>query len=133
MIWPGSATPLAGLLLWVTAGAAAASDESLDEVIVTARKVAEPFFSVPLDIQVISREEIQRSGIDGLQSLAGQVPGLYVEPMWGGANASPTMRGQAHAGDVGAETVGIFIDGVLQANDAGDDASMFDLERIEVI
>ena len=133
MIWPRRATPLAGLLLWVTAGAAGASDESLDEVIVTARKVAEPFFSVPLDIQVISREEIQRSGIDGLQSLAGQVPGLYVEPMWGGANASPTMRGQAHAGDVGAETVGIFIDGVLQANDAGDDASMFDLERIEVI
>ena len=43
------------------------------------------------------------------------------------------MRGQAHPGDVGAETVGIFIDGVLQANDAGDDASMFDLERIEVI
>src|ERR1700689_4061137 len=43
------------------------------------------------------------------------------------------MRGQAHAGDVGAETVGIFIDGILQANDAGDDAAMFDLDRIEVI
>src|SRR6202000_923733 len=44
-----------------------------------------------------------------------------------------TLRGQAHPGDVGAETEGIFIDGVLQANDAGDDAAMFDLERIEVI
>jgi iron complex outermembrane receptor protein len=121
------------LLPLVAASAANAGDDSLDEIVITARKVAEPLSSVPLAIQVISREDIRRSGIDGLASLAGQVPGLYVEPMWGGANASPTMRGQAHPGDVGAETVGIFIDGVLQANDAGDDAAMFDLERIEVI
>jgi iron complex outermembrane receptor protein len=127
------ARPLVWTLLWVAAATAAAGDDVIDEVVVTARKVAEPLSSVPLAIQVISRQEIERSGIDGLVSLAGQVPGLYVEPMWGGTNASPTMRGQAHAGDVGAETVGIFIDGILQANDAGDDAAMFDLDRIEVI
>jgi iron complex outermembrane receptor protein len=121
------------LLLLVAASATRASDDVLDEIVITARKIAEPLSSVPLAIQVISRQEIERSGIDGLLSLSGQVPGLYVEPMWGGGNASPTMRGQAHPGDVGAETVGIFIDGVLQANDAGDDAAMFDLERIEVI
>jgi iron complex outermembrane recepter protein len=121
------------LLMLVAAGSVSASDAALDEIVITARKIAEPLSSVPLSIQVISREEIERSGIDGLLSLSGQVPGLYVEPMWGGANASPTLRGQAHPGDVGAETVGIFIDGVLQANDAGDDAAMFDLERIEVI
>jgi iron complex outermembrane receptor protein len=124
---------LIGLLLSVAASGVMASDDGLDEVVVTARKFAEPISSVPLAIQVITRGEIERAGIDGLQTLAGQVPGLYVEPMWGGGNASPTMRGQAHPGDVGAETVGIFIDGVLQANDAGDDAAMFDLERIEVI
>jgi len=120
------------LLVIATSGARAGEDV-LDEVVVTARKVAEALSSVPLAIQVISRQEIERSGVDGLLSLSGQVPGLYVEPMWGGGNASPTVRGQAHPSDVGAETVGIFIDGVLQANDAGDDAAMFDLERIEVI
>src|SRR5277367_3377383 len=124
---------LTWLLLLVAASAVRASDDELDEIVITARKIAEPLSSVPLAIQVISRQEIERSGIDGLLSLSGQVPGLYIEPMWGGGNASPTMRGQAHPGDVGAETVGIFIDGVLQANDAGDDAAMFDLERIEVI
>jgi iron complex outermembrane recepter protein len=120
-------------LLWAAAHAAAADESTLDEVVVTARKLPEPLSSVPLSVQVISRQDIERAGIDGLMSLSAQVPGLYVEPMWGGISASPTMRGQAHAGDVGAETVGIFIDGVLQANDAGDDAAMFDLERIEVI
>ena len=129
-VWPKAFT---WLRLLLAAGAAAASDDVLDEIVVTARKIAEPLSAVPLAIQAISRQEIERSGIDGLLSLSGQVPGLYVEPMWGGANASPTMRGQAHPGDVGAETVGIFVDGVLQANDAGDDAAMFDLERIEII
>jgi iron complex outermembrane recepter protein len=113
------------------AGANAASD-SLDEVVITARKVAEPLADVPLSIQVITREELQRAGIDGLQTLAGYVPGLYVEPMWGGTNAAPTLRGQSHPGP-GGNTVGVFVDGVLQANVSGDDAAMFDLERIEVV
>src|SRR3984957_1691629 len=111
------ARPVVWTLLWGAAPAAGAGDDVIDEVVDTARKVAEPLSSVPLAIQVISRQEIERSGIDGLVSLAGQVTGLYLEPMWGGTNASPTMRGQAHAGDVGAETVGIFIDGILEHNE----------------
>jgi iron complex outermembrane recepter protein len=87
---------------------------------------------VPLSIQVITHQELERAGIDGLQSLAGIVPGLYVEPMWGGTNAAPTLRGQSHPGP-GGNTVGIFVDGVLQANVSGDDAAMFDLERVEVV
>jgi iron complex outermembrane recepter protein len=101
-------------------------------VVVTARKIAEPLADVPLSIQVITHEELQRAGIDGLQSLAGYVPGLYVEPMWGGTNAAPTIRGQSHPGP-GGNTVGVFVDGVLQANVSGDDAAMFDLERVEVV
>jgi iron complex outermembrane recepter protein len=109
-----------------------AAADSLDEVLVTARKIAEPLADVPLSIQVITREELERAHIDGLQSLAGYVPGLYVEPMWGGSNAAPTLRGQSHPGP-GGNTVGVFVDGVLQANVSGDDAAMFDLERVEVV
>lgn len=112
--------------------AASAGPDALDEVVVTARKVAEPLADVPLSIQVITGQDLQRAGIDGLASLAGFVPGLYVEPMWGGTNAAPTLRGQAHPGP-GGNTVGVFVDGVLQANVSGDDAAMFDLERVEVV
>src|ERR1700733_885689 len=106
--------------------------ESLAKIVVTARKIPEPLANVPLSIQVITRQELQRAGVDGLQSLAAIVPGLYVEPMWGGTNAAPTLRGQSHPGP-GGNTVGVFVDGVLQANVAGDDAAMFDLERVEVV
>ncbi len=122
-----------GLLLAV-AGVALAdpADDLLDEVIVTARKIAEPLAAVPISMQVITREELERSGIDGLQSLSRIVPGFYVEQMWGNSNSQPTIRGQAHPGP-GGNTVGIYVDGVLQLNNAGDDASMFDLERVEVL
>jgi iron complex outermembrane receptor protein len=121
----------AGALLVVCATVNAASDP-LEAILVTARKIDEPLSDVPLSVQVVSREELQRAGIDGLMSLAGVVPGLYVEPMWGGTNAAPTLRGQAHPGP-GGNTVGVFVDGVLQANVSGDDAAMFDLERVEVV
>jgi iron complex outermembrane receptor protein len=121
-------------LLLAASGIAVADPaaDSLDEIIVTARKVAEPLADVPLAIQVITRQELERSGIDGLQSLSGYVPGLYVEQMWGNSNSQPTIRGQAHPGP-GGNTVGIYVDGVLQRNNDGDDSSMFDLERVEVL
>ena len=61
---------LTWMLLYVLAGTVNAGDDSLEEVVVTARKLPEALDSVPLAIQVISRQEIQRSGIDGLVSLA---------------------------------------------------------------
>jgi iron complex outermembrane recepter protein len=125
---------LALSILIAAAGSASANAaaDSLDEIVITARKIAEPLSDVPLSIQVITREELQRARIDGLQSLAAYVPGLYVEPMWGGTNAAPTLRGQSHPGP-GGNTVGVFVDGVLQANVSGDDAAMFDIERVEVV
>jgi iron complex outermembrane recepter protein len=121
-----------GLLLCAPLVLRGSPVDDLDEVLVTARKLAEPLTGVPLSIQVVDREELERAGIDGLASLAGSVPGLYVEPMWGGSNAQPTLRGQSHPGP-GGNTVGVFVDGVLQAVDNGDDATMFDLERVEVV
>ena len=118
--------------LLVFGATVSAASDPLEAILVTARKIAEPLSDVPLSVQVVSREELQRAGIDGLQSLAAVVPGLYVEPMWGGSNAAPTLRGQAHPGP-GGNTVGVFVDGVLQANVSGDDAAMFDLERVEVV
>jgi iron complex outermembrane recepter protein len=127
------ANPALPILIVIACGAGLnAAADSLDEVVVTARKIAEPLADIPLSIQVISREELQRARIDGLQTLAAYVPGLYVEPMWGGTNAAPTLRGQSHPGP-GGNTVGVFVDGVLQANVSGDDAAMFDLERVEVV
>jgi iron complex outermembrane recepter protein len=109
-----------------------AAPTNLDEIVVTARKEREALADVPLAIRVVSAQELRRAGIDDLQTLSSQVPGLYFESSWGGSNAAPTLRGQAQPNQ-GGSNVGVFVDGVYQANNTGVDASMLDLERIEVV
>jgi len=94
--------------------------------------VSESLTDVPLAMHVLTGEELRRAGIDGMQSLAEEVPGLYFESMWGGSNAAPTIRGQAQPNQ-GGGNVGVFVDGVYQANNTGLDTSMLDLDRVEVV
>ena len=102
------------------------------EIVVTARKIIEPLADVPLAIQVISREDLRQLGVDGLQALSAQVPGFYFESSFGGSPSSPTLRGQTQPNQ-GGSNVGIFVDGVYQANNAAVDASMLDVDRMEVV
>jgi iron complex outermembrane receptor protein len=108
------------------------ANESLDQVVVTARRQAEAVATVPLSMEVITADDLRRDGIDGLQSLASHVPGLYFESGWGGIGSAPTIRGQAQPSQAG-DNVGVFVDGVYQANSASVDTSLLDVERIEVI
>jgi len=119
-------------LFIIGTNAAAAELPALQEVTVTARKESEALSDVPLAIHVIGGKELGDRGIDSLQSLAAGVPGLYFEAGWGGEDSAPVLRGQAQPSQAG-DNVGIFVDGVYQSNSFGVDASMLDLERIEIV
>ncbi|HXN10789.1 MAG TPA: TonB-dependent receptor plug domain-containing protein [Steroidobacteraceae bacterium] len=112
--------------------AAATEFPQLKEITVTARKQSEALGDVPLAIHVIDGGQLGDRGIDSLQSLAGSIPGLYFEAGWGGEGSAPVLRGQAQPSQAG-DNVGVFVDGVYQSNSFGVDASMLDLERIEVV
>jgi len=103
----------------------------LEEIIVTARKRAEPLITVPLKVDVVT-DDGGEPGVESLQNLIGRVPGLYFESAWGGLFSAPTLRGQQvrPGGDL---NVGIFVDGVYQANPTAVDAGPIDVERIEVV
>jgi iron complex outermembrane recepter protein len=111
--------------------AGAADPDPLEEVVVTARRFAEPVLAVPLSMHVLGRPALERSSVDGLQSLAARAPGLSFESTWGGGNALPTVRGQ-FAPSLG-DTVGVFVDGVYQASRNALDVDLLDIERIEVV
>jgi len=87
---------------------------------------------VPLVIDVVAEDQIAAGAVHSMQSLIARVPGLYFESTWGGQNAAPTIRGQqaSPAGDV---NVGVFVDGVYQANPTALDPGRLDFERIEVV
>ncbi|MEO7246867.1 MAG: TonB-dependent receptor plug domain-containing protein, partial [Novosphingobium sp.] len=109
-----------------------ADSDGPQEIIVTARRLNEQISDVPLAIDTLSGDRLGTDGVDGLQALAAQVPGLSFEAIWGGANSFPTLRGQNQPSIVG-DAVGMFVDGVYQANRDAIDVEPLDLERIEVI
>ncbi|HSG65970.1 MAG TPA: TonB-dependent receptor plug domain-containing protein, partial [Gammaproteobacteria bacterium] len=103
----------------------------LEEIVVTARKQPEFLALVPLKIDVVSANGSELR-VESLQDLIGQVPGLYFESGWGGVFSAPTLRGQ-QASPTGDLNVGVFVDGIYQANPTAIDAGPIDLERIEVV
>ena len=102
-------------------------------IIVTARRQEEREAEVPLTISHIDARNIGTGAINGLQALAAQVPGLSFEAGWGGFFSTPALRGQNQPNVRTIDGVGMFIDGVYQANRDAVDVEPLDLERIEVV
>lgn len=117
-------------MLW--SGQAWGQDQLDDPIIVTARRESERLQEIPLNVSVITREDIGPSDVESLQSLASRVPGLTFEAIWGGANSFPILRGQNQP-SVAGDAVGMFVDGVFQANRDAIDVPLLDLQRIEVV
>lgn len=110
----------------------AARAHTLDEIVVTARKVEERHQDVPLSTDVLGGEELTRGSIASLQALAARVPGLSYDAAFGGSLSHTVMRGQQQA-TLAGDNVGIFVDGVYQANQDLRDVEMLDVERVEVV
>ncbi|WP_176594122.1 TonB-dependent receptor [Sphingobium sp. EM0848] len=111
---------------------AGAEEREAAHIVVTARRLEERSEDVPLAVDVIPAQNIGSGGVDGLQMLANHVPGLSFEAIWGGANSFPALRGQQQPSAAG-DNVGMFVDGVYQANRDATDIEPLDLERIEVV
>lgn len=114
-------------LLWC-----AALPSQAEEVIVTARRVAEPLERLPLSVDVVGADRIGPGQVTDLLSLSAEVPGLSFESLWGGAFAAPVLRGQSQPSTAG-DNVGLFVDDVYQSGRFTVDVMPLDLERIEVV
>src|SRR5690606_33042068 len=114
------------------AAEAQADPVRLEPVTVTARKRSEPYRAVPLAIDVLDRERLIAASAADLSALARIAPGLYFESLWGGLGSAPVLRGQAQPNAAG-DNVGVFVDGVYQAERTAVDSAVLDLERVEVV
>ncbi len=112
--------------------AQAAEDENRQDIVVTARRADERAIDVPLNIAVVPAGDMGAGAVTDLQTLAGRIPGLTFEAVWGGANSFPIMRGQNQP-SISGDSVGMFVDGVYQANRDAIDVAPLDLQRIELV
>ncbi|MGH7343165.1 MAG: TonB-dependent receptor, partial [Candidatus Rokuibacteriota bacterium] len=108
-----------------------------DTIVVTATKREEDIFKVPLAISAFEPEALEKQHITDLTDVGKFVPNLNVTGFSAGhtASANPFIRGiglQDHliATDPG---VGVYVDGVYLGRQVGQNWSLANIERIEVL
>jgi iron complex outermembrane recepter protein len=117
-----------------TATPGAVAPEALGEVVVTAQRREQKLQDVPITVQVLSTDLLQKHAADDIAQMDKWVPGLVV------SGDSPTqphyqLRGIG-ASDFGVGTdpaVGVYIDGVYAARSGASFLAFNDIERIEVL
>lgn len=106
-----------------------------DEIIVTARKIAEPLREAPLSVTSISARTIEAAGLDDVADLAGYAPNVDV-----GGGIAAQLQGQISirgiatlVRNVGLETgVGIYVDGVYVGRPENFAQHLLDVSRVEI-
>jgi len=108
-----------------------APGDTLDEIIVTARKVEESLQDVPMSVQVLSADFLDEVDVTRLHELQFNIPGLVVNSL-GLFGAGFALRG---VGDQLGTSLSIatHLDGVYLGRSNLAIVRMFDLDRIEVL
>lgn len=123
---------LTGLFLLGSAPAVCVAD-ALEEIVVVARRQSESLLTVPLAVDVLDSQSFGPGGVDSLYTLSGRLPGLIHDSRQGGAQTATSLRGQQQSTTFNNDTVGIFVDGVFQANKDNVDVDLLDMARVEVV
>ncbi|HWZ62125.1 MAG TPA: TonB-dependent receptor [Steroidobacteraceae bacterium] len=118
------------------ASASADAGGPLQEVIVYARRRAEPAAQTPVAISVLTGEELRQADAVLLDDVGRDVPNthMYASPQSVSA-LDITMRGQTVNRDaiVFDPAVGLYVDGVYVASGQGAMATLLDIDSVEVL
>ena len=106
---------------------------AVDDIVVTARLRKETLQEVPAAISAFSAENMAKSGIQNLETLAAATPGLSFQSI-GGTYQAPVIRGLAQIDQTSPiGNVGVFVDGIYLNNRSGLEFGYLDLARVEVV
>ena len=117
---------------------AVAQGESLEEVVVTARKREERLQDIPLSISAFTDADIEAAGFADLGDIAQKTSGIFYDPRatFGGAgrsNSNIRIRGAQVASSLAnRQSASLFVDGVFALGGINS-MPLSDLERVEVI
>ncbi len=120
-------------LLASSSALAQTSGDGLEEVVVTAQKTESSEQKTPISMQVYSAEDLLNSGVNNVQSLAQSDPNVSFA--YAGGSAYIAMRGIATSNttETGQPSVAVATDGIFQARSYTLEASMYDIDHIEVL
>ncbi|MEP5569614.1 MAG: TonB-dependent receptor, partial [Halioglobus sp.] len=106
----------------------------LEEVLVTAQKRVESVQDIPITVNVINNDVLDSFVIRNTNDLADSVPGLTIQSTPQNlAQVAIRGLGSGSAAESLDQSVGLFVDGIWAGRIREFQASLFDLERVEVI
>lgn len=113
---------------------------TLNTVVVTATRRREPAREVPMQINVISADALQKSGAKTMSDYLSSEPGVDLNSQGGSGAGQISMRGVT-TGEQTGPTVGVYVDDVAfggstvfsQGATFALDMSLLDLNHIEVL
>jgi iron complex outermembrane recepter protein len=119
------------------AAADASDSDTLQEVVVTATKLnAQSVLDVPVSVQAISGDFLQRQDASGIMSIAADVPGLSIQDL-GPGDKKYVIRGINSTGD---STTGVYYgEAVITQGNSDDgggfepDIRLYDMDHVEVL
>ena len=124
-------------LFLLVGGAVAAEEEEkkdtvkLEAVKVTANKMEEDPMDVPQNITVMDDTEIDEKGMKGIKDVINSVPGMaFIDS---GHGTMVNFRGLNPSMFTQNNPVALYVDGVGYSNSNGFDASLVNVERVEVL
>ncbi len=106
---------------------------SLQEIVVTAQRRAEPIQNVPITITYLSASQLTKAGVTTLGDIASVTPGLRFD--YAGTFAQPTIRGVGTdlALSGSGSNVGVYIDGFYSPNPESNDFQLLNIKSIQVL
>lgn len=127
-------TPIVSLIATSLMASAAYSQEDiqLDAIVVTANKLEEDVRKVPISVQVITGEELEKQGITSVEKLMSKLPNVAMTKNYG-LFSMPTVRGLATSAFNRDTPITIYIDGVPYSSSYALDLGLVDIERVEVL
>jgi len=115
---------------------AAAGEEQLGEIVVTAQRRAESLQETPVAVTALTGDVLEERLVTNVLDVATQVPNLTIETVTGVGNAARVFLrgvGEDQAQFNADPAIGIYIDGVYYARTNGALFDFLDIERVEVL
>jgi iron complex outermembrane receptor protein len=109
-----------------------ASSDTLEEIVVTARKRDESLHDVPVAVNAFSASDIQSAGIERPQDFIALTPNVTMVQTQNQGTSFITVRGISQARN-SEPSVAVLIDGVLLANPSQFNQELYDIDHIEVL
>ncbi|WP_101756740.1 TonB-dependent receptor [Oceanicoccus sp. KOV_DT_Chl] len=119
---------ITGLLI-----SASSSAQMLEEITVTAQKRVEGLGDVPLSIQVVAGDTLDRSNIFSFKDLVDRLPNVTFGESPGQKTISIRGVGTGTFNAAAEQSVGMYVDGIYASRGLQFSSPFLDIERVEVL